>query len=99
MIENIEKDMNKVSTKEEKDENENNIDNEIITNKKEEPSYKKYRIINLGRNLLNLDENYSTDDEDEYKFITLINESNDNYEKVHETKTIKVYSKIVSYIK
>ena len=99
MIENIEKDMNKVSTKEEKDENENNINNEVITNKKEEPSYKKYRIINLGSNLLNLDENYSTDDEDEFKFITLINESNDNYEKVVDTKTIKVYSKIVSYIK
>ena len=49
--------------------------------------------------MLNLDENYSTDDEDEFKFITLINESNDNYEKVVDTKTIKVYSKIVSYIK
>ena len=101
---NNETERNKVTTNEEKEEsiknneNENNIDNEIIPIKKEEPSYKKYRIVNLGRNLLNLDENYSTDDENEFKFISLINEPNDNYETVVDSKTIKVYSKMVSHI-
>ena len=101
---NNETERNKVTTNEEKEEsiknneNENNIDNEIIPIKKEEPSYKKYRIVNLGRNLLNLDENYSTDDENEFKFISLINETNDNYETVVDSKTIKVYSKMVSHI-
>ena len=101
---NNETERNKVTTNEEKEEsiknneNENNIDNEIIPTKKEEPSYKKYRIVNLGRNLLNLDENYSTDDENEFKFISLINETNDNYETVVDSKTIKVYSKMVSHI-
>ena len=78
-----------------KDEKEDNIDNEISI-KKEEPPSKKYKITNLGRNVTNLDENYSTDDEDEYKFIQLINESNDDYEKVVDSKTIKVFAKIVS---
>ena len=101
---NNETERNKVTTNEEKEEsiknneNENNIDNEIIPIKKEEPSYKKYRIVNLGRNLLNLDENYSTDDENEFKFISLINETNDKYETVVDSKTIKVYSKMVSHI-
>ena len=101
---NNETERNKVTTNEEKEEsiknneNENNIDNEIIATKKEEPSYKKYRIVNSGRNLLNLEENYSTDDENEFKFISLINEPNDNYETVVDSKTIKVYSKMVSHI-
>ena len=101
---NNETERNKVTTNEEKEEsiknneNENNIDNEIIPTKKEEPSYKKYRIVNSGRNLLNLEENYSTDDENEFKFISLINEPNDNYETVVDSKTIKVYSKMVSHI-
>ena len=77
------------------DEKKDNIDNEISI-KKEEPPSKKYKITNLGRNVANLDENYSTDDEDEYKFIQLINESNDDYEKVVDSKTIKVFAKIVS---
>ena len=46
---------------------------------------------------MNLPENYSTDIEDEYKFISLINESNDNYELAVDSKTIKVYAKIVSH--
>jgi len=77
------------------DEKKDNIDNEISI-KKEEPPSKKYKVTNLGRNVANLDENYSTDDEDEYKFIQLINESNDDYEKVVDSKTIKVFAKIVS---
>ena len=87
---------NKEKNKEtKKDEKEDNIDNEISI-KKEEPPSKKYKVTNLGRNVTNLDENYSTDDEDEYKFIQLINESNDDYEKVVDSKTIKVFAKIVS---
>jgi hypothetical protein len=87
---------NKEKNKEtKKDEKEDNIDNEISI-KKEEPPSKKYKVTNLGRNVANLDENYSTDDEDEYKFIQLINESNDDYEKVVDSKTIKVFAKIVS---
>ena len=87
---------NKEKNKEtKKDEKEDNIDNEISI-KKEEPHSKKYKVTNLGRNVTNLDENYSTDDEDEYKFIQLINESNDDYEKVVDSKTIKVFAKIVS---
>ena len=66
-----------------------------INNKIEEIS-KKYKISYLGENLLNLPENYSTDDEDEYKFITIMNESNDSYELAVDSKKIKVYAKIVS---
>ena len=80
-------------------ENENNITNDIISVKKEEESpSKKYKIINLGRNIMNLPENYSTDDEDEFNFINLINESNnDNFELAVDSKTVKVYAKVVSY--
>jgi hypothetical protein len=63
--------------------------------KVEEPS-KKYKVTNLGQNLLKLPENYSTDDEDEFKFINLMNESNDSYELAVDSKTIKVWAKIVS---
>ena len=70
----------------------------MILTKKEEISSKKYKITNLGRNLLNLPENYSTDIEDEYKFISLINESNEDYELAIDSKTTKVYAKIVSII-
>ena len=48
---------------------------------------------------MKLPENYSTDDEDEYKFINLMNESNDSYELAVDSKKIKVYSKIVSKLK
>ena len=75
-------------------ENENLNQNEI-SNKIEEFT-KKYKITNLGGNLMNLPENYSTDDEDEYKFINLMNESNDSYELAVDSKIIKVYAKVVS---
>ena len=74
--------------------NENN--NEMEINNKIEEISKKYKISYLGENLLNLPENYSTDDEDEYKFITIMNESNDSYELAVDSKKIKVYAKIVS---
>ena len=45
---------------------------------------------------MHLPENYSTDDEDEYKFINYMNESNDSYEKVIDSKKIKIFAKIVS---
>jgi hypothetical protein len=45
---------------------------------------------------LKLPENYSTDDEDEFKFINLMNESNDSYDLAVDSKTIKVWAKIVS---
>ena len=77
---------------------EQNLENDVILTKKEEISSKKYKITNLGRNLLNLPENYSTDIEDEYKFISLINESNEDYELAIDSKTTKVYAKIVSII-
>ena len=73
------------------------LEDEIILVRKEEPPSKKYKITNLGKNVMNLPENYSTDIEDEYKFISLINESNDNYELAVDSKTIKVYAKIVSH--
>jgi hypothetical protein len=85
-----------LKNKEEENEKENNIDNEKILVKNEEPPSKKYKVTNLGRNVTNLADNYSTDDEDEYKFINLINESNDDYETVVDSKTIKVFAKIVS---
>ena len=61
----------------------------------EEPS-KKYKVTNLGENLMRLPDNYSTDDEDEFKFINLMNESNDSYDLAVDSKTIKVWAKIVS---
>ena len=71
--------------------------NDIISNKNEkEEESKKYKITNMGQNLMKLPENYSTDDEDEYKFINLMNESNDSYELAVDSKKIKVYAKIVS---
>ena len=75
--------------------NENENENQEISNKIEEIS-KKYKITNLGQNLLNLPENYSTDDEDEFKFINLMNEPNDSYELAVNKEEIKVYAKIVS---
>ena len=78
------------------DEKSNELINKIEI-KVEEPS-KKYKIKNFGKNLLNLPENYSTDDEDEYNFISIINEPNDSYELAIDSKNVKVYSKIVSLI-
>jgi hypothetical protein len=76
-----------------------NNNNDMIEEKSEpkieEPS-KKYKVANLGQNLLNLPENYSTDDEDEFKFINLMNEPNDSYDLAVDSKTIKVWAKIVS---
>ena len=87
------------SNREKDNNNDNeNIGNEINTNKTEEIN-KKYKITNLGKNIMKLPENYSTDDEDEYKFINLMNESNDSYELAVDSKKIKVYSKIVSKLK
>ena len=84
------------SNREKDNNNDNeNIENEINTNKTEEIS-RKYKITNLGKNIMKLPDNYSTDDEDEYKFINLLNESNDSYELAVDSKKIKVYSKIVS---
>lgn len=78
---------------------ENNIDNDINLNIKEEIPAKKYKITNLGRNVMNLSENYSTDDEDEFNFINLINCSNEDYELAADSKQCKVYAKVVSNIK
>ena len=61
-----------------------------------EETSKRYKITDFGENFMNLPENYSTDDEDEYKFINIINEQNDSYELVVNTEIIKVYAKIVS---
>ena len=77
---------------------EDNIENDIILVKNEELPTKKYQIKNLGNNVMNLPENYSTDDADEFKFINLINESNDNYELAVDSKTVKTFAKIVSQI-
>ena len=75
------------------DTNENNDNNENEINNKIEEISKKYKITN---NNMHLPENYSTDDEDEYKFINYMNESNDSFEKVMESKKITIYAKIVS---
>ena len=82
-------------TTEEKDNNDKN--KEIIINNEEEIS-KKYKVINLGKNIMKLPENFSTDDEDEFKFINLINEPNDSYELAVDSKIIKIYAKMVSLI-
>ena len=85
-----------IISKDSTEEKENNFKNkENSVNKKEETS-KKYKITNLGRNIMKLPENYSTDDEDEYKFINLMNEQNDSYELSTDSKIIKIYSKMVS---
>ena len=96
----VEKDNNHNSIEKDNDNN-NNIENnengneKEIENKTEEIS-KKYKITYLGQNLMNLPENYSTDDEDEFKFISLLNEGNDDYELAVDSKTIKIYAKMVS---
>ena len=78
-------------------EKKDNIENEaILVKMEEEPPVKKYQIKNLGRNIMNLPEKYSTDDEDEFKFINLINETNENYELACDSKEAKIYAKIVS---
>ena len=78
--------------------NNDNIINEDnkISNKIEEETSKKYKITFFGENVMNLPTNYSTDNEDEYKFINYLNEPNDNYELVVNSKKTKVYAKIVS---
>ena len=79
------------------------INNGMIEEKKEEeekieePS-KKYKVTNLGQNIMKLPENYSTDEEEEFKFINLMNESNDSYDLAVDSKKIKVWAKIVSKI-
>jgi hypothetical protein len=82
------------------DKENNNIDNidkiEINNKIEEEEISKKYKITFFGENIMNLPKNYSTDDEDEYKFINLMNEPNDSYELAVDSKIIKVYAKIVS---
>jgi hypothetical protein len=75
--------------------NNNDMVEEKSEAKVEEPS-KKYKVTNLGENLMRLPDNYSTDDEDEFKFINLMNESNDSYDLAVDSKTIKVWAKIVS---
>jgi hypothetical protein len=82
-------------SKRELNNNNNGMLEEKTEAKVEEPS-KKYKVTNLGQNLLKLPENYSTDDEDEFKFINLMNESNDSYDLAVDSKTIKVWAKIVS---
>jgi hypothetical protein len=84
-----------IDTSEEKDNNDKN--KEIMINSEEEIS-KKYKVINLGKNIMKLPENYSTDDEDEFKFINLINEPNVSYELAVDSKIIKVHAKMVSLI-
>ena len=78
--------------------NNDNIINEAneISNTIEEEKCKKYKITFLGENIMNLPANYSTDYEEEYKFINFINEPKDNYELVSDSKKIKIYAKIVS---
>ena len=84
-------------TNEDKENNNiDNIDKIEINNKIEEEISKKYKITFFGENIMNLPKNYSTDDEDEYKFINLMNEPNDSYELAVDSKIIKVYAKIVS---
>ena len=73
--------------------NNNEKENENETSNKIEEISKKYKITN---NAMHLPENYSTDDEDEYNFINYMNESNDSFEKVIDSKKIKIFAKIVS---
>ena len=98
IITNIKEKNNEKEDNKKETDREQNVENDVILTKKEEISSKKYKITNLGRNLLNLPENYSTDIEDEYKFISLINETNEDYELAIDSKTTKVYAKIVSII-
>ena len=61
----------------------------------EEPAEetKKYVINDLGENNVLLPPGYSTDDENEYKLINLLNESRNNFELAVEEDNIKVYKK------
>ena len=88
-------DISNSDSKRELNNNNDDMVEEKSETKVEEPS-KKYKVTNLGQNLLKLPENYSTDDEDEFRFINLMNESNDSYDLAVDSKTIKVWAKIVS---
>ena len=59
----------------------------------QEEGTKKYVINDLGENNVLLPPGYSTDDENEYKLINLLNESRNNYELAVEEDNIKVYKK------
>ena len=58
-----------------------------------EEETKKYVINDLGENNVLLPPGYSTDDENEYKLINLLNESRNNFELAVEEDNIKVYKK------
>ena len=62
----------------------------------EVPVQKKFTITDLGENNILLPPNYSTDDELEYKFINLINESKDNYKFACKNDYCQVYKRRVS---
>ena len=62
----------------------------------EVPAQKKFTITDLGENNILLPPNYSTDDELEYKFINLINESKDNYKFACKNDYCQVYKRRVS---
>ena len=89
----------------------NNLSNQIILNNeipisnslKEDKKIikeKKYKLISSPNNIIKIPENYSTDDEDEYKIVSLINEELDdkwNLAIDDKKNNIKVYKKEVSY--
>ena len=89
----------------------NNIQNDIILNneipisnpiqeEKKIIEEKKYKLISSPNNIIKIPENYSTDDEDEYKIVSLFNEELDdkwNLAIDDKKNNIKVYKKEVSY--
>jgi hypothetical protein len=78
------------------------LENEIPMNNEEPMKIveKKYKLKSNSNDIIKIPENYSTDDEDEYKLVSILNEPlDDNWKLAIDDKknNIKVYKKEVSY--
>ena len=95
--------INEISTSNNNILNDDYLNNENLITFKEENKInieKKYKLISSPKNIIKIPENYSTDDEDEYKIVSLFNEElDDNWKLAIDDKknNIKVYKKEVSY--
>ena len=96
---NIEDQQNVALEEEQKEINNDIIQEEIPLAQEiieEVPEEKRFKITDLGENNILLPPGYSTDDEDEYKLINIINEPKEKYEFATDSKYAKVYKRIVS---
>ena len=74
------------------------LENEIPMNNEEPMKIieKKYKLKSNSNDIIKIPENYSTDDEDEYKLVSILNEPlDDNWKLAIDDKknNIKVYKK------